>query len=81
MPDIRQLVSKMKNSSKNVRFSDALSVAQHYFGPPRVHGSHYVFRMPWHDDPRVNIQNRDGYVAPYQIKQLLKAIDRMESEK
>jgi hypothetical protein len=33
---------------------------------------------PWQGDPRVNIQNNNGKAKAYQVKQVLKAIERME---
>jgi hypothetical protein len=41
-------------------------------------GSHAVFKMPWPGDPRVNIQNDNGKAKPYQVRQVLKAIDKKE---
>lgn len=40
--------------------------------------SHRVYKMPWQGDPRVNIQDQKGKAKPYQVKQVLKAIDRLE---
>jgi len=37
--------------------------------------------MPWAGDPRVNIQNNKGMAKPYQVKQVLKAIDRLLEKK
>jgi hypothetical protein len=50
-----------------------------HFGTPRQSGSHLVFRTPWPGDPRVNIQDRHGKAKPYQVKQVLAAIDRLEN--
>lgn len=80
MPTIQDLIARMRANPRNIRFCDAKRVCQHYFGPPRVHGSHHVFRTPWPGDPRVNIQDRDGMVAPYQVRQLLHAVERMEDD-
>ena len=70
----------MRQNPKGVRFQDLRRVCDHYFGPPRQQtGSHHVYRTPWPGDPRVNIQN-DGMMAkPYQVRQVLKAIDRLEA--
>jgi transposase len=51
-----------------------------YFGEPRSRGSHFIYKMPWPMDPRVNLQRtRDGKAKPYQIKQLITAIDHLAS--
>ncbi len=49
------------------------------FGKPRQSGtSHCVFKTPWPGDPRVNIQNDKGKAKPYQVRQVLLAIHKME---
>lgn len=64
-----------------VRFADAPKVAEHYFGKPHIAGSHHVFRMPWRGDPRLNLQNDGGKANPYQVRQLLAAVEKMELAK
>jgi hypothetical protein len=34
--------------------------------------------MPWAGDPRVNIQDDRGKAKPYQVRQVLAAIKRLE---
>jgi hypothetical protein len=49
-----------------------------YFGQPRQSGtSHAIFKTPWPGDPRVNIQNARGKAKPYQVRQVLLAVDRI----
>ncbi len=81
MSSVEELLESFRANPKAARFLDVKRVCEHYFGKPRVHGSHYVFRTPWRGDPRVNIQNKSGYVAPYQVKQVLSAIERMEAQR
>jgi hypothetical protein len=38
-----------------------------------------IYRTPWPGDPRVNIQNAGGMAKAYQVRQVLKAIDRLET--
>jgi hypothetical protein len=40
----------------------------------------YQYKTPWIGDPRVNIQNSKGQAKAYQVKQVLKAIERLEVE-
>lgn len=81
MPGIETLLKKMRNSPKGVRFADLAKVCDHYFGEPRQQGtSHRVYRMPWQGDPRVNIQNDHGQAKPYQVRQVLAAIEKLEGE-
>jgi hypothetical protein len=77
---IGDTLASMRNNPRDVRFGDATKIAQAYFGPARRHGSHHVFRMPWPGDPRVNLQESSGGKAKvYQVRQLLMAIDRLET--
>ena len=70
---------KLKNV-KNVLFNDLLNICIKYFGPPRIRGSHHIFKTPWKGMPFVNIQ-RDGKMAkPYQVRDILRAIERMEEK-
>jgi hypothetical protein len=64
---------------KGVRFADFYKVCEHHFGKPRQRGtSHAVFKMPWPGDPRVNIQDDKGKAKPYQVRQVLEAIEKKE---
>ena len=36
------------------------------------------YRIPWQGDPRVNIQNDRGKAKAYQVKQVLRAIEKLE---
>jgi hypothetical protein len=43
-------------------------------------GSHRIYATPWQGDPRVNLQNDKGMAKVYQVKQVLKAIEKLEVE-
>jgi hypothetical protein len=77
---IAQTLEDMR-AGKTVRFVDLKKVCDRYFGAPRVHGSHHVYKTPWPGDPRVNIQSDGSKAKPYQVRQVLKAIDRLAQEK
>ena len=67
----------MSNNQQNIAYNDLHKVCEHYFGKPRQTGSsHAVFKTPWPRDPRVNIQNDKGKAKAYQVRQVLKAIDK-----
>ncbi|WP_070410311.1 toxin HicA [Mycobacteroides abscessus] len=67
---------------RSISYADLHKVCVHYFGEPRQNGtSHAVFRTPWAGDPRVNIQADKGKAKPYQIKQVLAAIDKLNQQK
>ena len=69
----------MKSNPKGVRFNDLKKVCEHFFGKPRQSGSsHCIYKTPWPGDPRVNIQNKKGKAKPYQVKQVLLAVEKIE---
>jgi hypothetical protein len=71
----------MKLNPINVRFSDLCKVCNFYFGEPRQKGtSHRIYKTPWLGDPRVNIQNSKGKAKAYQVRQVLRAIERLADE-
>jgi hypothetical protein len=71
----------MRRNPNGVRFNDLCRVCDHYFGTSRQAGSsHRVYKTPWQGDPRVNIQNAKGKAKTYQVKQVLKAIERLDYE-
>ena len=81
MIKVDKILKQIKVNPKNVRFADLCSICEHYFGSPRQSGSsHKVYKTPWQGDPRVSIQNYKGKAKAYQVKQVLKAIERMEVE-
>ncbi|MEM6611637.1 MAG: toxin HicA [Cyanobacteria bacterium P01_C01_bin.72] len=82
MAQIKKLVAQIENNPANVRFNDLAKICNYYFGEPRQKGtSHHVYRTPWQGDPRVNIQNKKGKAKPYQVKQVLAAIAKLENSK
>lgn len=81
MARVDDVVVQMRHNPKGIRFADACRVCDHYFGQPRQKGSsHRVYKTPWQGDPRVNIQNARGKAKAYQVKQILRAIERLEYE-
>lgn len=81
MASIVDIVADMRRNPKGIRFRDLCLVCDYYFGTPRQTGSsHRIYKTPWPGDPRVNIQDRNGMAKPYQVRQVLKAIDRIEAD-
>lgn len=79
MANIEKLLKQIRGNPKGVQFSDLCKICKHYFGEPRQPGSsHRIYKTPWQGDPRVNIQNSKGKAKAYQVKQVLKAIERLE---
>ena len=66
---------------QNVLFADLLKICNKYFGKPRIRGSHYIFKTPWKGDPRINLQKVDKMAKAYQVRDVRKAIEKMEAQK
>jgi hypothetical protein len=79
MANLDDIIQGMKENPKGVRFVELCKVCDKYFGKARQSGSsQLVYRTPWKGDPRVNIQNSKGKAKAYQVKQVLKALDKLE---
>ena len=72
----KKLLKKLLSGSKNIRFSEATAVAESFgFKLDRISGSHHIFMHP--DVPElVNLQEVKGKSKPYQVKQLMKIIEK-----
>jgi len=78
---IADILIDMRNNPKGVRFRELCQVCDRYFGQARQRRSdHRIYQMPWKGDPRVNIQNDKSMAKAYQVKQVLKAIERLKNE-
>jgi hypothetical protein len=81
MAQIEKILEMMRREPGNVSFNDFKKLCEFYFGKPRQDGSsHAIFKTPWPGDPRVNIQNAKGKAKPYQVRQVLQAIEKLETK-
>ena len=80
MSKVAEILGAMRRNPSDVRYSDLCKVCDHYLGKARQKGtSHRIYRTPWQGDPRVNIQGNKGKAKPYQVRQVLAAVERLES--
>jgi hypothetical protein len=74
----QKLGEAIRNNLKNVRFEEACKMAEllgfRYKGGK---GSHQAFYRA-HEPRLLNFQNKNGYIAPYQAKQLIEMMDKYE---
>jgi hypothetical protein len=77
MDSIDGIIRGMSGNPDNVRFTDIRKVCEYYFGQGRQSSSHIIYKTPWVGDPRINIQNDKGKAKAYQVKQVLKAIEKL----
>ena len=81
MAEIAKILDRMRASPTQVRYADLYKVCVAHFGEPRQRASsHAVFKTPWPGDPRVNIQNAKGKAKPYQVRQVLLALERLREQ-
>lgn len=79
MAKFKEILARMRDDPKGIKFKDLCKICDYYFGEPRQIGSsHRIYKTPWSGDPRVNIQNDRGMAKSYQVRQVLKAIERLE---
>lgn len=73
----RRLLQRLaRGDLHNVRFEDLVDLAQGFgFRLVRVRGSHHIFA---HSDlpELLNLQEEKGDAKPYQIRQLLRVVER-----
>ena len=80
MARVEEIVANTRRNPKGIRYRDLCKVCDFYFGDARQKGSsHRIYKTPWPGDPRVNIQNAGGMAKAYQVRQVLRAIDRLET--
>ena len=78
MASADDILNNMRNNPAGIKFKDLCKVCDRYFGEARqTSTSHRVYRTPWCGDPRVNIQASKGMAKAYQVRQVVKAIDRL----
>lgn len=71
-----KLLQKILQSQKNVRFADFVNLVEGFgFVHARTNGSHQIFNSPKVKE-LVNLQNVNGEVKPYQIKQFLSVVEK-----
>ena len=73
-----KLLKKLLSGSKNIQFTEAVACAKAFgFQLSRIKGSHHIY-IHSEVSELINLQNIDGKVKPYQIKQLLELIERYD---
>ncbi len=71
-----KLFQKLFSGSKNIHFSEVETCVTAFgFRLDRIKGSHHIY-VHSNIPELINLQNVNGYVKPYQIKQFLKIIEQ-----
>ena len=73
-----KLLAAIRNNPKGVRFADACKAAETIgFIRAGGKGSHTVYAKT--GEPAIlNFQDRNGYIPPYQARQLIEMLDKYE---
>jgi predicted RNA binding protein YcfA (HicA-like mRNA interferase family) len=70
------LIASIRGNAKNVRYTDACKVAGWLgFDAKAQKGSHAAYSKSGEAD-LLNFQNKNGMIKPYQVRQLIKMIDK-----
>ncbi len=75
---IDEAISELEGNETNTRFQRLVTICTAFFGPPRIEGSHYIFKTPWRGDPRINLQSEKGKAKPYQVRQVVRALRKLK---
>jgi hypothetical protein len=72
----QKTLKQVLSGSRNIRFQDFVLMVQAFgFREARVKGSHHIFVNPLVIE-LLNLQEVDGKVKPYQIRQFLQIVER-----
>jgi hypothetical protein len=72
----RRLLQRLLSGSKNIRFTDAVACAEAFgFRLSRISGRHPI-SVPADIPELANRQNVNGKAKPYQVKPLLRLMER-----
>jgi hypothetical protein len=76
----QKLIDSILNNVYAVRFQDACKIAEQLrFTHSAGKGSHRVYKRVG-EPIQLNFQNRNGYIPPYQARQLLTMIEKYNDE-
>ena len=74
--NMKRLLEKILAGSRNISFNDFIALVEAFgFELSRTRGSHQIYEHP---DVReiLNLQNVNGQVKPYQIRQFLQLVEQ-----
>ena len=73
---INKILRRILSNQKNVKFEELLLILNYFdFKCDRISGSHHIFKKEGITE-LINIQNVNGEVKPYQVKQFLSLVDK-----
>lgn len=72
----RKLLQRALDNPRGLRFNEAIKLAEAFgFRLDRISGSHHIMKRAGIPE-LVNLQNVGGTAKPYQVRQLLKLVEK-----
>ena len=72
----RKLLQRALDNPRGLRFTEAVKLAEAFgFRLDRISGSHHIMKRAGIPE-LVNLQNVGGMAKPYQVRQLLKLVEK-----
>lgn len=78
MERIQEDIARLRRNPRGIRFAELVRICDRHFGRPRQRGSHLNYPMLWPGDPRVNIQSEHGMAKPYEVRQVVRALEKLQ---
>ena len=75
---IAEAIKELESKPTDFGFARLVRICEEFFGAYRVTGSHHIFKTPWQGDPRINLQRAGKKAKPYQVRQVVQALRRLE---
>jgi hypothetical protein len=73
--DIDAVIEELARDERSMRFKRLKAICDHFFGQPRIRGSHHIYSTGVAEAPLVNIQSDKGKAKPYQTGQVRRALE------
>ena len=76
---LEEALKALEGSRANIRFREVVAICTHFFGAPRIRGSHHIFRTPWPGNP-LNLQAEGSHAKRYQVDQVIRALRKLQEQ-
>jgi hypothetical protein len=76
--EIADAISELEHNEEDVRFARLIAICEEFFGEYRTARSHHIFKTPWRGDPRINLQQEKRRAKAYQVRQVVKALKKLQ---
>lgn len=78
MASLHKRIARMRRNPRNVPWVELVSICDALFGKPVcITGSHRIYDVRWSASRLLVLQPRGSSAKPYQVRQVLRAIDEL----